>query len=203
MIREMVTGEELLSLGDAKRWLKIDGDYADVDIEQAIREARAYCERQSAQTFRSMVRYESVMPTWPNERGTVRAVEDRPQYHYQIPQRMRYYLPHPPYVPNTLVDVCYVASGLEKSFTAHRVICSGTSQSYVEADENASLPSIDCRDDAVRIRWFAGSLPGKPDAGQVLCLKHVLRAVWDGDIEGKTWEFFDTFLQRFTYGHYA
>lgn len=201
MIRELVGGDEIMSLEDAKRWLRVDDDGSDVDIERAIAQARAYCERQSAQVFRTMVRFEEVLPCWPDERGQVPTVEDRPLVRPVRLQRSRYYLPHPPHVHESGVDVGYMLSGVETKATGYRVIPSTTSQSYVEWDEHSVLPTTDVRDDAVRIRWWSG--PTSVCPGKVLCMQHVLRAVWDGELEEKTWTFFDGFLQRFSYGHYA
>lgn len=206
MIREIVSGTDILSLEDAKRWLRVDGHQDDRDISQAITEARAYCEAQSAQIFRHMVQLESYLPQWPNERGQVPTIEDVPVRRDRMLQRSRFFFSRPPFVSGTSVDVCYYdTAGVSRTLaaTAHRIVESTTSESYLEFDGNTTLPTTACRDDAVSIRWWAGYPHDAPGPGALLCLKNVLRAVWDGDLEMRTWEYFDALLSRFDHGQYA
>lgn len=206
MITELAPGEEMIDVAAAKRWLRIDGNDQDRDIEESIKEARSWLEQQSAKTCRLNVLYQATLPMWPDHQGCI-ADEERRLRTVPRQHRSRYFFPRPPFIDYGQTAVQYYdEAGVlrELDCERYRIINSATSVACLDFDENTCLPTLDDRDDAVQIQWSAGfSDSDSVHPGMMLCMKHILRAVYDGDIDQLTWDFLTNLVARYDHGHYA
>ena len=203
MLTELSPGEEFLTLHEAKIWLRIFGNQQDRDVTSAIVQARDYLERTAARTLRVQVQYQATLPVWPSAHGEVPGPEDRERYAERFSwscRESRFYFPQPPYLDlDTCVQYYDRANTLsDLSTSRYRVIQSKTAQSHIELDvRSQSLPTLYYRDDAILVTWYGGyETAAAVEPSWLMILKAVLRAIFDGDLDQKTWELFDRQVLR-------
>jgi len=152
--------DELISLEEAKRHLRVMQDSLDDEVVEKLKAARAWCESQCSRTLRGAVTRTIAMSGWWC--GTID-------------------LPYPPAL--AISTVKYYADGVDTTLSAanYRLIASTDGLGHVEWTAEAELPSADTRSDSVRLSYTAGYTELPPTAKVAILM--AITMLW-GDAKG-------------------
>lgn len=177
--------DELITLEEAKRHLRITQSGFDDEVTSALQAAREFAEGWTARTLRPATSRTLALDCW---------------WFGQLG------LPYPPLIEIT--NIKYYTGGIDTALSSsnYRAILSAEGQGWLEWADSATQPSTDARSDAVRVTYTAGYTAETFPAKAKYAILMKLTEIW-GDGKGRDLEYAErsskSLLYSVDWGHYS